>query len=536
MSALRINHNVSSMNAHRNMATNDVRMGKTLEHLASGMKINRGADGPAALVISETMRAQVAGLTQAVMNSETAVSLVQTGEAALNEVNSLLTGMRQLAIHAANEGVNDDKMLEADHAEFVNALDSIDRIARTTQFGTKHLLNGTNGVSGVAHGADLSYVSATERTRQSPEGGYSIHIENTATPATIEGTQKLTKSIIDSGEILTVIENGKNVSYQTKKGDNLDVIRNNLQTAISKAGLKLNVTTENGQLNIAHSKVGTAQTFEVVSSTDGVLSVNGNVPSTVNNGRDIEGTIGGEYAIGAGEVLTGAKGTSIEGLSVSYTGEHTVGMVNEKVKNNFVKAGIIQPQDELSLTPEGKVDMLGMVDSGKIASDKEAQAYDIFRKDSESPEVGRVAVSQNALRFQIGANHGQITEVNLPNANSENLGINTVNGSGFDSLRDIDVRGFDGAQDGLLLIDNAINKVSSIRAELGAVQKNTLESNISSLTIAKENLVSAESGIRDTDMAAEMSEFTRNQIMMKSSTAMLSQANQTANNVLSLLG
>src|SRR3989339_497965 len=112
--SLRINHNTSAINAHRNLLQNSEQMGSTLEKLSSGLKINRASDGPANLVISEQMRAQIAGLKQAIDNSETAVSLVQTTEANLSEVNKLLINIRQLAIHASNEGVNDETMLQAD--------------------------------------------------------------------------------------------------------------------------------------------------------------------------------------------------------------------------------------------------------------------------------------------------------------------------------------------------------------------------------------------------------------------------------------
>ena len=110
------------------------------------------------------------------------------------------------------------------------------------------------------------------------------------------------------------------------------------------------------------------------------------------------------------------------------------------------------------------------------------------------------------------------------------------NKSGFDSLEDLDVTNFQGAQDAIKLVDKAIEEVSANRAKMGSFQKNTLESNLNNLRVASENLTSAESVIRDSDMAAEMADFTRNQIMNQSATAMLAQANQRPQSVLSLLG
>lgn len=143
--SLVIANNVTSLNAQHNLNRTSDALAKSIERLSSGLKINRGADGPAALVISEKHRAQIAGLRQAIENSEKAVSLVQTAEGALNELNGLLVKMRSLAIDSANEGVNDADALAANQAEIANALDTIDRIANNTQFGTKNLLDGSAG-------------------------------------------------------------------------------------------------------------------------------------------------------------------------------------------------------------------------------------------------------------------------------------------------------------------------------------------------------------------------------------------------------
>jgi flagellin len=143
--ALRINHNIASLDAWRNLTNTTRKMSTTMEKLSSGYRINRAADDPAGLVISEQFRSQIAGLDRAVQNSEASSNMIQTAEGALNEINNLLVGMRELAIHAANEGVNDANQLAADQAEITNAISTIDRIAANTQFGTKKLLDGSSG-------------------------------------------------------------------------------------------------------------------------------------------------------------------------------------------------------------------------------------------------------------------------------------------------------------------------------------------------------------------------------------------------------
>ena len=289
--SLRINNNVESLNAHRHLINNDKQLSKSIERLSSGQKINRGADSPASLVISEGMRAQIGSLQQAADNNEAAISLVQTAEGALNEVSKLLVDMRQRAVSAANLGINDQNSVNASQKEIENALEAIDRISNNTQFGSKNLLDGS------------------------------------------------------------------------------------------------------------------------------ALDADGN------------------------------------------------------------------------------------------------------------PLVS----------FQIGANQGQIASVSLPNVATNQLAVGVSNDSGFSSLSDLDVTTGQGAEDAMGVIDKAIEEIAVARGDLGAFQKNTLESNLTSLRIASENMTAAESTIRDADMAVELAAFTRNQIMTQSATAQLAQANAMPKNVMALL-
>src|SRR5207237_315253 len=145
---LTINTNIASLTAQNNLNQTQNALQTSLERLSSGLKINRGADGPAALVISEQQRAQIAGLQQAIQNTEKGVTLVQTGEGALNEVSALLVKIRALALDSANSAINDPNALAANQAEVTSALGTIDNIAANTTFGSKHLLDGSAGVTG----------------------------------------------------------------------------------------------------------------------------------------------------------------------------------------------------------------------------------------------------------------------------------------------------------------------------------------------------------------------------------------------------
>jgi flagellin len=141
--SLRINLNLAALNAQRQLQATDNALSASIEKLSSGFRINRAADDPAGLAISEGLRAQVSGLAQAISNSSDAVNMIQTAEGALSEVHSLLRTMRNLAVHAANTGVNDTTALTADQTQITSALAALDRIATNTQFGTKVLLDGT---------------------------------------------------------------------------------------------------------------------------------------------------------------------------------------------------------------------------------------------------------------------------------------------------------------------------------------------------------------------------------------------------------
>ena len=560
--SLRVNHNTAAINSHRNLLLNDHNMSKTLEKLSSGMKINRAADGPATLVISEQMRAQIAGLTQAIDNSETAVSMIQTTEANLAEVNSLLTNIRQLAIHAANEGVNDELMLKADQDEITNSLNTIDRIANQAQFGNKKLLDGSNGASGITTGKSLDFVNAGLRTRDSATNGFAVRITQVATKASLQGEMVLTQDIINEGETLTVIENGKKATYTTNKDDNIDTAIQNLKSEIHKNGLQVDLyKTKDGKIKIEHSEFGTGHGFQALSSTAGILSRGAGEIEVAESGVNIKGTINGESAIGKGQVLTGLKGTdNVDGLSIRYTGEIDLN-TQAKTTNSDSTGTSATGANATGVNATGAnatganatganatgVNATGANATGVNATGVNATGASATERESvtrggsagEVPEgqlVGNVYVSQNSLNFQVGANRGQTVGISVGSVNTETLSRGLQNESNFFSLHDIDVRTFAGSQDALLLIDHAINQITSKRGELGAFQKNNLESNLHNLRTANENLISSESVIRDTDMASEMSAFTRNQIMTQSAIAMLAQANQTPKAVLKLLG
>ncbi|MCH8886876.1 MAG: flagellin [SAR324 cluster bacterium] len=568
--ALRINHNISALNALRHLNQTDKALSGSLERLSSGERINRAADSPANMVISEQMRGQIASIGQAIQNSEASISMVQTAEAALNEVSALLISMRQRTIHAANEGANDEKMLAADQAEIENALDTIDRIARTSQFGTRILLDGSNGANGVAVGDGISFVSASPISKSSPADGYKINITRPATRAEKTGQRPINiedlrstdmEALVQSFRIM-IAEGGKNISFDMENNEDGNVIRKllaemdrnpgqfdtdlvarniretiaeNLQRKADNDGLKLEIFLKNEEdqvLVVRHRKFGSEHTFFVGASVGEVLPVEINRFEEAVPGRDVEGTIDGKIAVGEGELLIGAEATDTEGLVIHFD---SVRMIKQRIPKFVPEGGEIVPNPEINEISEKNPP----VEDARLLSKKEEGEFVVFTWEApanvDRDPDGFVHLTQNSLSFQVGPTRGQQVKISLIDAKTNRLGTRLDNVSGFQSLKEIDVTDPQGAQDALLLLDDAITEISVLRADLGAFQKNTLESNAKSLRIAEENLISAESSIRDADMAKEMSIFTRNQVMMAAGMAMLAQANQTPKTVLTLL-
>ena len=303
--ALTITNNVSSLQAQHNLGRASRGVAKSVERLSSGLKVNRGADGPAALVISEKQRAQIAGLRAAIDNSEKAVSLVQTAEGALSEINSLLIKVRSLAIDSANSGVNDSDALAANQAEIDNAIDTIDRIANNTQFGTKKLLDGSAGVKATSTNSDVAFLKGTSDTKA---GTYSVTVSQAAERAHVSGTAQTTTLATD--ETLTV----NDVAISLTAGQNQNAVVDRINEFTAHTGVTAEIV--GGVTRLYTDDFGSDASISVVSNVAaaGTSSGLGNSPLT-DTGVDIIGTIGGTSFNGTGNILTADSGAP-KGLSI----------------------------------------------------------------------------------------------------------------------------------------------------------------------------------------------------------------------------
>ena len=471
--SLVLSSNVGALNAQHNLTRSSNRLNKSIERLSSGFKVNRGADGPAALVISEKQRAQIAGLRQAIDNTEKAVSVVQTAEGALNEINSLLVKVRSLALDSANAGVNDADAFAANQAEIDNALDTINRIATNTQFGEKALLDGTAGITGTSDVADVTFLKASSNTSA---GTYAVAITTVGERANITaGTGQSGNLAAD--EVLTV--NG--VSITLNEGLSQTGVISRINEFTSQTG----VVAEDdpgtaGSTRLRSIAFGANAEIDVISDTTAAATSSGFGTTRLNDtGVNVEGTIDSVVATGDGAILTSTSGLS-KGLRV------------------------------------------------KIGEDAADLAQTV------TGAQGNTTVQDNSLTFQIGANQNQTADIAIDSVLSSGLGLG-VSGNQFQSLADITVTSATQAQDALGVIDAAIDEISNVRGTLGAFQVNTLESTANNMRATLENTINAESVIRDTDFAEEISMFTNQQILVQAGTSVLSNANQTAQGVLALL-
>lgn len=471
--SLSIANNVGALNARNNLTRSSNALNKSIERLSSGFKVNRGADGPAALVISEKQRSQIAGLRTAIENTEKAVSVIQIAEGALSEINSILTKVRSLALDSANAGVNDADAFAANQAEIDNALDTIDRIAQNTQFGEKRLLEGSAGVEGTPDDADVTFLKATGATAA---GSYSVEVTTQAARAAYTaGTGQ--SGNLAANETLTI--NG--VSITLNQGlDQTGVI-----ARINEFTSQTGVVAEDdpgsaGSTRLRSIEFGANANLTVVSDT-AALATSSGFGQTLQErfGTDIAGEIDGVAASGSGNILTSISGAST-GLSVRIA---------------------------------------------ELAADAELTA---------TGAQGNVAIQNNSLVFQIGANQNQTASVAINSVKSDGLALG-VTGVRFGSLSEIDITSADKAQEAIAVIDAAVDELSNIRGELGAFQVNTLESIANNMRTTLENTVNAESVIRDTDFAEEISKFTNHQILVQAGTSVLGSANQTSQSILSLL-
>jgi len=501
-----VQHNLTAMNSNRMLGITTGAQAKSTEKLSSGYKINRAADDAAGLAISEKMRKQIRGLTQASANAQDGISAVQTAEGALTEVHDMLQRMNELAVKAAN-GTNSESDRTAIQQEIDQLTTEIDRVAETTKFNETYLLKGDNSV---AKGTTYSYATfasttvATATFTADKVTGMKVSFGmSTPSAENMASANELVKALRDSGLSITAYSNWDTT---LNSGAGSAASTTYALTLNGEAGMKFDVafnTTLSG--NMTNGAVFTVYNTNGVSI--GNISVSG-YSFTATSSTNYTNTV-----VFNATKITGATHTSVAAAYYDKDG-------------NKIAANALD--DYFGTTYKGKSAVTGAT----YARAGAPQVYDAVGNATtlNASCVAAVRDKTGALRvgLHVGADatsNNQIT-MKLECMSAKGLGINGLKMDGTDSTN---------ALDAIDKIKAAITKVSAQRSELGAVQ-NRLEHTINNLDNVVENTTSAESAIRDTDMASEMVKYSNNNILAQAGTSMLAQANQSNQSVLSLLG
>jgi len=437
--SLSVNTNIAAMNAYRHLSETNDSMSKSLERLSSGYRINKASDDAAGLAISEGLRSQIGGMTQAVRNTQDGTSVVQTAEGALNETTSILQRMRDLSVQASSSGSLNDDAKASIQKEMSQLKSELTRISDTTTFNGTKLLDGN-----------------------------------------YKGTFQVGAN---AGETISV-NVGAAMSAKGLGVDGVDV------TGVGKYG------------NAGASAAGAVVTSNATSGAAGKLDF-----YTATNEK--AWTTAGSGDVTAFQHLTGQisfGGKTFDLSSVDYSVAAADGM---------------DASGNMTVTADGKVDSTEALNALNTAA-KAALGL------TTNPFT---ATSSGDLTFKVTDAVAGYTQ-----ANGYAVQANATTNSTADQIAAATptFSGATGASDAIKAIDDAITKVSSQRADLGAIQ-NRFEHTVNNLNTAIENTTASESRIRDTDMASEMTSFTRAQVLTQAGTAMLAQANQAPQGVLSLL-
>ena len=431
-----VQHNLTAMNSNRMLGLTTKTQAKSTEKLSSGYKINRAADDAAGLSISEKMRKQIRGLTQASLNAQDGISAVQTTEGALTEVHDMLQRMNELAVKAGNGTMSADDRNYVQN-EIDQLVNEIDRVSETTKFNETYLLKGDAASNGNKKTFAANDVLGTV-------DGVTVKANGTTAAELTDGTE------ITIGTVELVCSDTAKAKFEIKDATLAKDI-----TKITCDGTNATVTFKNGKEETV--AMGDAEgKFGIEAKAAGAATISKQLKAEANNA-----------------VVTGA-----------YTGN-----LND-------------------LDPDAEVKVkLAIGASGSTALSSSEKALIL------SFQVGADTTAENKI------------EVSLESMSAKGIGVNGLQVNGKDSTN---------ADAAVKTIASAIQKVSTQRSALGAVQ-NRLEHTINNLDNVVENTTSAESQIRDTDMATEMVKYSNNNILAQAGQAMLAQSNQANQGVLSLL-
>lgn len=479
---MKINRNMSAVVANRQLLRTENKLSLSMGRLSSGYKINKAGDNPAGMAISSKMKAQIDGLNQAEANSDDGQSVLRIADGALNEVSNMLQRIRELSVQAAN-GTNSYSDRQSIQDEIDQLTQEVDRISTDTEYNKKTLLDGSANtrvyVSGT-HKDTTKFARSATRIDFSEEvlpGDYTITVDEVAKEATytLDMSNLINDPNFDGG---TVSINGVGIEYE--KGMSVDDVYKQLMSVADEIGCKIEKDPNNaGVYNITADNKGSKETLTILMSDEMAHKTGLDQQGAVQNADDKSYKLvasGTDAEIELKDGFGSTVITNVEGNRVKITDKGGFSM-------DFLLSDDVQNGDTLT--------------------------FDVT-------DVG-------AMTIQIGANQYQNMDVHIPEVSSESLYLDTVN---------VAVNG--GADKAISTMDAAIAKLSAVRSGIGAYT-NRLEYASSSLAETQEDMTTAYSGLMDTDMASEMTEYTQQNILEQAAVSVLSQANDIPQQVLSLL-
>ena len=462
----RINTNVTSLIAQRVLAKNNSDLNQSLERLSTGLKINSGADDPAGLIASENLKSEQTGITQAIDNANRANNIVGTAEGGLSEVSSLLTQLQSLVSQSANTGGLSTEEVQANQLQVDSILNTVNRIAQSTSFQGKQLLNGNYAytTSGVA---STSFNNVAINAARLPDGS-SVNVVVQVTTSAQTGEITYTGGALTTNATIEVAGNTGTEQLSFASGTAVSAIAASINAVSTATGVS--ATVSGTDLKVDSTSYGSDQ-FVSLKTIAGTFN-----PSTTKDlGRDAAVTINGAQAQATGKTINYRSSN----LDLSFD-----------LNSTFNKAGT----DSFYITGGGATFALG---SKVTETDKASIGI-------QSVSTGSLGDSTNGFLTDLASGgKASLSSGNLVTAQK--------------------------------ILDAAVKQVSELRGRLGAFQKYTIGSTINSLGVAYENVSSSLSDIQDTDFAAETANLTRSQILAQAATSVLSQANSSPQQALSLL-
>jgi flagellin len=538
--ALTVNTNVASLNTQRNLNTSSKGLDTSLQRLSTGFRINSAKDDAAGLQISNRLTSQINGLNVATRNANDGISLSQTAEGALQQSTGILQRMRDLALQSAN-GSNGATERAALQGEVSQLQQELDRIAETTSFGGRKILDGTFGSQSFQVGANaFETISVSVGAATSSRIGANRF--NSSVSAGTDSQAGIAASVVAGYTDVISTDVGYASSPATTDGLTIKGKLGTASVALTDGTSARELANAVNNVSGSTGVSADARTVSRLQATGGGYFTNTQTAGTIsftlyggNNGTEDDGV-----AITASMT----DWSDMSGLADAINKETGRTGISAKVLNDGTLEMTSENGDDIGITEftASAVDDLGAATT--VTAELQSMAFNgdngIADTDDASDTVGAVAamagdgtdgaVTVGQVRFE-SPDAYEVENFDTIDAGNQLASVYST----LESVDEVDIGTAIGAQNALGIISAAISNIDGQRAQLGAVQ-NRFENTISNLQNISENASAARSRIRDTDYAAETSELTKNQILQQAGTAILAQANQLPQAVLSLLG